>query len=59
MVSLMPSSERCRMLRKTGALREGHFGIRRNTARTLDALGVRYYDTARVLAVGLSRLFRD
>jgi orotate phosphoribosyltransferase len=44
MVSLIPPPETILgILKKTGAFREGHF---------------RYYDTARVLAVALSRMFR-
>src|SRR5947208_15275981 len=49
------------ILKKSGACREGHF-IYPNGKHTADyfqmPLAFRYYDTARVLAVALSRKFR-
>jgi orotate phosphoribosyltransferase len=62
MVSLIPSPEKVlEILRKTGALREGHFVYPsgKHAAHYFQMpLAFRYYDTARVLAVALSRLFR-
>ena len=61
-VQLIPSSgEVMQMLRKTGAFREGHFVYPngKHTAHYFQMpLAFRLYDTARVLAVALSRKFR-
>ena len=49
------------ILRRTGALREGHFeypnGLHANEYLQVP-LAMRYYQTARILSVGLSRLLR-
>lgn len=62
MITLIPSPEKVlEMLKKTGALREGHFVYPsgKHAAHYFQMpLAFRYYDTARVLAVALSRLFR-
>ena len=62
MVQLIPSPEEVmRLLKKTGAYREGHFVYPsgRHTPHYFQMpLAFRYYDSARVLAVGLSRKFR-
>src|SRR5215207_3380813 len=56
-----PQEEVMEILRKTGAYREGHF-VYPNGQHTPHyfqmPLAFRYYDTARVLAVALSRKFR-
>src|SRR6059036_1658058 len=61
-VHLIPSpDEVMQILRKTGAFREGHFVYPngKHTAHYFQMpLAFRYYDTARVLAVALSRKFR-
>ena len=62
MVQLVPSQDEVmEMLKKTGAFREGHF-VYPNGKHTPNyfqmPLAFRYYDTARVLAVALSRLLR-
>jgi orotate phosphoribosyltransferase len=62
MVNLIPSSESVmQILKRTGAFREGHF-IHPNGKHSPHyfqmPLAFRYYDTARVLAVALSRQFR-
>ena len=62
MVDLIPSSDTVmQMLKRTGAFREGHF-IYPNGKHSPHyfqmPLAFRYYDTARVLAVALSRKFR-
>src|SRR5262249_21487437 len=62
MVELIPSQEAVmQMLTRTGAFREGHF-IYPNGKHSPQyfqmPLAFRYYDTARVLAVALSRKFR-
>jgi len=61
-VQLIPKpDEVMRMLRKTGAFREGHFVYPngKHTAHYFQMpLAFRLYDTARVLAVALSRKFR-
>lgn len=62
MVELIPSQEVVmQILKKTGAFREGHF-IYPNGKHSPHyfqmPLAFRYYDTARVLAVALSRKFR-
>ena len=62
MVELIPSPEVVmQILKKTGAFREGHF-IYPNGNHSPHyfqmPLAFRYYDTARVLAVALSRKFR-
>lgn len=62
MVELIPSQEAVmQILTKTGAFREGHF-IYPNGKHSPHyfqmPLAFRYYDTARVLAVALSRKFR-
>jgi orotate phosphoribosyltransferase len=62
MVELIPSQDAVmQMLQKTGAFREGHF-IYPNGKHSPHyfqmPLAFRYYDTARVLAVALSRKFR-
>jgi orotate phosphoribosyltransferase len=62
MVSLIPSPDSImQILQRTGAFREGHFVYPdgRHTANYFQMpLAFRYYDTARVLAVALSRKFR-
>src|SRR5512132_4579539 len=62
MVSLIPSPETVmQILKRTGAFREGHFVYPngKHTAHYFQMpLAFRYYDTARVLAVALSRKFR-
>jgi orotate phosphoribosyltransferase len=49
------------LLRRTGGLREGHFeypsGLHASEYLQV-ALTMRYYDAAKVLSVGLSRLLR-
>ena len=59
---LIPSDEEVmQMLKRTGAYREGHFVYPsgRHTPHYFQMpLAFRYYDTARVLAVALSRKFR-
>ena len=61
-VQLIPSAEVVMAaLRKTGAFREGHFVYPngKHTAHYFQMpLAFRLYDTARVLAVALSRKFR-
>lgn len=62
MVELIPSQDTVmQMLQKSGAFREGHFvypnGMHSPYYFQMP-LAFRYYDTARVLAVGLSRKFR-
>lgn len=61
-VQLIPSSEEIMLiLKRTGAFREGHFVYPngKHTAHYFQMpLAFRYYDTARVLAVALSRKFR-
>src|SRR6266700_7718998 len=62
MVQLIPSQDAVmQILQRTGAFREGHF-IYPNGKHTAHyfqmPLAFRYYDTARVLAVALSRKFR-
>jgi orotate phosphoribosyltransferase len=61
-VQLIPSPEEImQVLKKTGAFREGHFVYPngKHTAHYFQMpLAFRYYDTARVLAVALSRKFR-
>ncbi len=62
MVNLIPSSEAVmQILKRTGAFREGHF-VHPNGKHSPHyfqmPLAFRYYDTARVLAVALSRQFR-
>ena len=62
MVQLIPSpDEVMSMLKRTGAFREGHFVYPsgKHTPHYFQMpLAFRYYDTARVLAVALSRKFR-
>ncbi len=62
MPTLIPSPENImQMLKKTSAFREGHFvhPSGKHTAHYFQMpLAFRYYDTARVLAVALSRKFR-
>lgn len=62
MVELIPSSDTVmQMLTRTGAFREGHFVYpsgKHSPYYFQMPLAFRYYDTARVLAVGLSRKFR-
>ncbi|HKZ81710.1 MAG TPA: hypothetical protein VJ124_25810 [Pyrinomonadaceae bacterium] len=62
MVELIPSSEIVmQMLKRTGAFREGHFVYpngKHSPHYFQMPLAFRYYDTARVLAVALSRKFR-
>src|SRR3954462_13988784 len=62
MVNLIPSPEAVmQMLRRTGAYREGHFVYPsgKHTPHYFQMpLAFRYYETARVLAVALSRKFR-
>jgi orotate phosphoribosyltransferase len=62
MVTLVPSPESVmQILQKTGAYRRGHF-IYPNGKHASHyfqmPLAFRYYDNARILSVGLSRLFR-
>lgn len=62
MVNLVPSSDSVmKILHETGAYRKGHF-IYPNGKHASHyfqmPLAFRYYDNARILAVGLSRLFR-
>ena len=62
MVDLVPSSESVmQILQETGAYRKGHF-IYPNGKHASHyfqmPLAFRYYDNARILSVGLSRLFR-
>src|SRR5262245_51025766 len=61
-VQLIPSSEEImQILKRSGAFREGHFVYPngKHTAHYFQMpLAFRYYDTARVLAVALSRKFR-
>jgi orotate phosphoribosyltransferase len=62
MVELIPSPDSVmQILKRTGAFREGHF-VYPNGKHTPHyfqmPLAFRYYDTARVLAVALSRKFR-
>lgn len=61
-VNLIPSSESImEILQKTGAYRKGHF-VYPNGKHASHyfqmPLAFRYYDNARILSVGLSRLFR-
>lgn len=62
MVDLIPSAETVmQILKRTGAFREGHFVYpngKHSPYYFQMPLAFRYYDTARVLAVGLSRKFR-
>src|SRR5829696_2727245 len=62
MVQLIPSPEAVmQILKRTGAYREGHFVYPsgKHTPHYFQMpLAFRYYDTARVLAVALSRKFR-
>ncbi|HEY5885723.1 MAG TPA: hypothetical protein VIT88_13615 [Pyrinomonadaceae bacterium] len=62
MVDLIPSTETVmQILKRTGAFREGHFVYpngKHSPYYFQMPLAFRYYDTARVLAVGLSRKFR-
>lgn len=62
MVQLVPSQDEVmEMLKKTGAFREGHFVYpsgKHTSSYFQMPLAFRYYDTARVLAVALSRLLR-
>jgi orotate phosphoribosyltransferase len=62
MVNLIPSPEVVmQILKRTGAYREGHFVYPsgKHTPHYFQMpLAFRYYDTARVLAVALSRMFR-
>ncbi len=60
---LLPTQEEVvRVLRETGALREGHFeytnGLHSNEYLQVP-LAMRYYQHARMLSVGLSRLLRE
>src|SRR2546427_9300437 len=61
-VQLIPSSDEImQILKRTGAFREGHFVYPngKHTAHYFQMpLAFRYYDTARVLAVAVSRKFR-
>jgi len=62
MVDLIPSSESVmNILQKTGAYRKGHF-VYPNGKHASHyfqmPLAFRYYDNARILSVGLSRMFR-
>jgi len=61
-VQLIPSPEEImQILKRTGAFRQGHFVYPngKHTAHYFQMpLAFRYYDTARVLAVALSRKFR-
>ena len=62
MVELIPSQDKVmQILQRTGAFREGHFVYpngRHSPHYFQMPLAFRYYDTARVLAVALSRKFR-
>ncbi|MDX6693258.1 MAG: orotate phosphoribosyltransferase [Blastocatellia bacterium] len=62
MVNLIPSADTVmQILKRTGAYREGHFVYPsgKHTPHYFQMpLAFRYYDTARVLAVALSRMFR-
>ena len=62
MVDLIPSPDTVmQMLKRTGAFREGHFVYpngKHSPYYFQMPLAFRYYDTARVLAVALSRKFR-
>lgn len=62
MVELIPSQDALlQILKRTGAFREGHFVYPngKHSAHYFQMpLAFRYYDTARVLAVALSRKFR-
>lgn len=62
MVELIPSPEAVmQILKRTGAFREGHFVYpngKHSPQYFQMPLAFRYYDTARVLAVALSRKFR-
>jgi orotate phosphoribosyltransferase len=62
MVSLIPSPDTVlQMLKRTGAFREGHFIYptgKHSPHYFQMPLAFRYYDTAKVLAVALSRKFR-
>jgi len=62
MVELIPSQDKImQILQRTGAFREGHFVYpngRHSPHYFQMPLAFRYYDTARVLAVALSRKFR-
>src|SRR5687767_14269924 len=62
MVDLIPSTETVmQILKRTGAFRDGHFVYpngKHSPYYLQMPLAFRYYDTARVLAVGLSRKFR-
>ena len=62
MVDLIPSSDAVmQILKRTGAFREGHFVYpngKHSPHYFQMPLAFRYYDTARVLAVALSRKFR-
>src|SRR5438552_12463268 len=62
MVQLIPSQDAVmQILQRTGAFREGHFVYpngKHSPHYFQMPLAFRYYDTARVLAVGLSRKFR-
>src|SRR5215212_9982792 len=62
MVQLIPSSDAVmQILKRTGAYREGHFVYptgKHSPHYFQMPLAFRYYDTARVLAVALSRKFR-
>jgi orotate phosphoribosyltransferase len=62
MVNLIPSQETVmEILKKTGAYRSGHFVYRtgKHASHYFQMpLAFRYYDNARFLSVGLSRLFR-
>src|SRR5437762_4345245 len=62
MLDLIPSSDTVmEILKRTGAFREGHFVYpngKHSPHYFQMPLAFRYYDTARVLAVALSRKFR-
>ncbi len=62
MVNLIPShDEIMNILKKTGAFRQGHFVFPNGTHTQYYfqmPLAFRFADTARILAVGLSRMFR-
>ncbi len=62
MIDLVPSSESVmEILKKTGAYRKGHFVYpsgKHASHYFQMPLAFRYYDNARILSVGLSRLFR-
>jgi orotate phosphoribosyltransferase len=61
-INLIPSGESVLdILRKTGAFREGHFVYPNGKHASYYfqmPLAFRYYDNARILSVGLSRMFR-